>query len=366
MKAFVTGGTGFIGGRLVERLLERGDQVTALVRTEQAAEKLRARGAEPALGDIRERESMRAAMAGCDVVFHTAGWYQFGAKDRQSAEAVNVQGTRNVLSLAHELGAPRIVYTSTVAIYGDTRGRVIDETTPAEGGPFATEYDRTKWLAHLEAQALIEQGAPVIIVQPGAVYGPGDHSNVGAAMEWFLRGYFPIFPAPNIALAFAYIDDVVEGHILAAERGRPGESYILTGPAATLRQVVELCARITGRPAPVAYLPPALVKPVAPALDLLERWVELPALLSAETMRISDFHYLARSDKARRELGWQPRSLEEGMRQTLAALEQATAAPPPEEIARRFQVGKIAAASLAGLLALRMTRRMRRRRRGRR
>lgn len=357
MKAFVTGGTGFIGSHLIDRLLERGDQVTALVRSEKDAEAMRAQGVTPVLGDIRDRESMRAGMAGSDVVFHTAAWYKIGAKDWQAAEEINVQGTRNVVSLAQALGVPRIVYTSTVAIYGNTRGQVLDETSPAPEGPFDTEYDRTKWRAHfMAAVPLIEQGAPVIIVQPGAVYGPGDRSSLAEMMEWFYRGWFPIFPAPEMALQFAYIDDIVEGHILAAERGQPGESYILAGPPATMRQMVALWAKITGRPAPLLYAPPALVKRSAPLLGLLGRFFDLPTLLSAESARISGSTYLASAEKARRALGWNPRPIEEGMRQTFAELGKTVDAPAPEAIERRFQTGKILAAMAAGILVMQVMR----------
>lgn len=363
MKAFVTGGTGFIGGHLIRRLLERGDQVTALVRSERDVERMRALGAIPVIGDIRDRESMRACMAGSDVVFHAAAWYKVGAKDSHLAEEINVMGTRNVLSLAHELGVPRIVYTSSIAVYGDTHGRTVDENTPAPGGPFDTEYDRTKWQAHFQAAVpLIEQGAPVIIVQPGAVYGPGDKSSFGQMMEWFYRGYFPIFPAPELALQFAHVDDVVEGHILSAERGKPGESYILAGPPSTMREVVGLWSRITGRPEPMLYVPFALVKPTAGLMGLLGKYVDLPELLSEEAIRISGSTYLGSAEKARRELGWQPRSIEEGMRQTLSAMGETVSAPAPEEIGRRFQRGKIAAIALAAMVVLRSTRRRRHRR----
>lgn len=362
MKVFVTGGTGFIGRHLIDRLLSRGDDVTALVRSEDAAAALRARGVNAVIGDVRKPETMREAMAGSDAVFHTAAWYKIGAKDWQQAEEINVQGTKNVLSLAHELGVPRIVYTSTIALYGDTRGRVVDETTTAPNGPFATEYDRTKWRAHyLAALPLIEQGAPVIIVQPGAVYGPGDRSSVAQMMEWFYKGYFPIFPGPELRLHYAHVDDVVEGHLLALERGKPGESYILAGPAVSMRELIELWSKISGRPEPLLYVPPGLVKPLAPLMGLLNRTFNLPDLLSEETVRICDFHYVVSSDKARRELGWQARPLEEGMRQTLAALDRTLDAPQPQVIAQRFKAGKIAALSLLGLLAVRALRRRRKR-----
>jgi len=196
----------------------------------------------------------------------------------------------------------------------------------------------------------IDQGAPVIIVQPGAVYGPGDRSSLGQMMEWFYRGYFPFFPAPELSFQFAYIEDVVDGHILAAERGRIGETYILAGPAASLRQLVKLWAGITGRPEPLLYIPPVLLKPSAPLMGLFGRFIDLPEQFSEEALRIIDFQYLASGEKARRELGWQPRSLEEGMRQTLAFLADTIQAPDPQEIGRRFQVVKIGAASLAAML----------------
>lgn len=340
MKAFVTGGTGFIGSYLIRRLVQKGYQVSALVRSPQDAAAFEASGVRAVIGDIRERESLRAGMTGSDVVFHAAAWYKIGAKDWQTAEAINVEGTRNVLSLAHELGVARIVYTSTVAVFGDTRGIVASETSPAPGEPFLTEYDRTKWRAHfLAAVPLMAQGAPVIIVMPGAVYGPGDGSQMGQMLEWFYRGRFPLFPAPDLSITLAHVEDIVEGHILAAERGRPGESYILAGPTFNMRQVVELWAEISGRPAPLLYLPPALVKPFAPLMAWLNRFVALPELLSAEAIKMTGASYLARSDKARQELGWQTRPVVDGLQATLAHLDQTLPALPPEQIRRRFVGG---------------------------
>lgn len=336
MKAFVTGATGFIGGRLARRLLQKGYEVTALVRSEHDAQTLQAAGIKPVLGDIRNRESMRAGMQGSDVVFHTAAWYKIGSPDWRLAEEINVQGTRNVIGLAHELGIPKIIYTSTVAVFGDTRGQVVDESYQNPGEPFLSEYDRTKWKAHFEATVpLIEQGAPVIIVMPGAVYGPGDHSQAGEMMVWFLRGRFPVFPAPNLRLTFAHVDDIVEGHLLAAEKGLPGESYILAGPVYAMKDMVNLWARISGRPAPLLFLPPALVKPFAPLMGWVSTFLPLPNLLQQEAVAMVNATYTARSDKAQQELGWQVRSVEEGMRETLAALSQTITAPPPETIRRQ-------------------------------
>jgi dihydroflavonol-4-reductase len=348
MKAFVTGGTGFIGGHLVRRLVQRGDQVVALVRSPHSAAALEAAGVTTVLGDVRERESMRAGMTGCDMVFHAAAWFKTGAKDWQTAEEINVTGTRNVLSLAHELGVPRIVYTSTIAVFGDTHGALSSETSPAPGEPFLTEYDRTKWRAHFEvALPLIQQGAPVIIVMPGAVIGPGDNSQMGVMMEWFYRGRFPLFPAPEMSVCFAHVDDIVEGHILAAECGKVGESYILTGPCMKMRQAVELWAEVTGRPAPLLHLPPGLVKPFGPLMSLAGRYLAIPDMFSEEGARVADASYLARSDKARAELGWQARPLVDALQATFDSMAQTIPAPPAEIIRRRYQAGTILSLGLA-------------------
>ena len=251
MKAFVTGGSGFIGGHVVRKLLERGYEVTALVRSGKRAG-LQAAGARVVAGDIGEQPSMRAGMLGNDVVFHLAGWYKIGSRNPREGEIVNVEGTRNVLELAHELGIPKIIYTSTVAVFGDTHGQMRNETYRYDG-PFLTEYDRTKWLAHYEvAVPLIRAGAPIVIVMPGGVYGPGDTSVISELMERFYRHRLPLIPGPETALTYAHVEDIAEGHVLAAERGVVGESYILAGRALALGPTVNLWARILHHPRPPA------------------------------------------------------------------------------------------------------------------
>ena len=328
MKAFVTGGTGFIGRVVVRKLLARGYRVTALARSESGAAGLRDMGAAVVRGDVTDRESMRAGMSGCDVVFHIAAVYDFSPAGVAQSEAVNVGGTENVLGLAFELGVPRIIYTSTVAVFGDTRGELPDETYYA-GGPFLTEYDRTKWLAHYEvAEALIAQGAPIIIVLPGGVYGPGDTSWLADMMRLYHRGLLPILPGPESVITFAFVDDVAEGHILAAEKGRVGESYILAGPAVPLGEMVDFWAQLTGKRPPAARLPSRLISPLAPAAARLQPALSLPQLFAEDMVRMLGVSYAGRADKARAELGWRPRPLQTGMLDTfewIAATEPADA-----------------------------------------
>ncbi len=316
MKAFVTGGTGFIGRVVVRKLLARGYRVTALARSESGAAGLRDMGAAVVRGDVTDRESMRAGMNGCDVVFHIAAVYDFSPAGMAQSEAVNVGGTENVLGLAFELGVPRIIYTSTVAVFGDTRGELPDETYYA-GGPFLTEYDRTKWLAHYEvAEALIAQGAPIIIVLPGGVYGPGDTSWLADMMRLYHRGLLPILPGPESVITFAYVDDVAEGHILAAEKGRLGECYILAGPAVPIGEMVDFWAQLTGKRPPVARIPARAARRLAPLAGRAQSALSLPQAFSGELMRTMGASYAARSDKARVELGWRPRPIQAGMLET--------------------------------------------------
>jgi nucleoside-diphosphate-sugar epimerase len=289
---------------------------------------------------------MVEAMRGSDVVFHLAGWYQVGSDDWMQAEATNVAGTRNVLGLAHELGVPRIVYTSSVVVFGDTRDELADETF-VPSGRFATEYDRTKWLAHYKvALPLIAQGAPIIIVQPGVVYGPGDHSLIGVLMRWFFQGKLRLIPAPGFTVTYAHVEDVAEGHILAAEKGRIGESYVIAGPAVPLGEIVDFWAQLTARSAPLLRIPAALIVPFAPLAGLVDNLVSLPEPLKEETIRMLGTNYAARADKARAELGWRTRSLQEGMSETFRWLAQ-TAPPESPPVERRRQL--IAGVALLGV-----------------
>jgi nucleoside-diphosphate-sugar epimerase len=259
-------------------------------------------------------------MRGSQVVFHVAGWYVLGSRDKRAGEMINVDGTRHVLSLACELEVPKIIYTSTVAVFGDTRGRLVDETyqMPADQD-FLTEYDRTKWMAHYEAALpMIEKGAPIIIVLPGAVYGPGDQSLVGEMMSRFYSGRlpFPFLPGPELTLTFAHVDDIAEGHILAAEKGNPGESYILAGPALPMGEIVKIWSRVTGKPEPILHIPARFLKPFAPVMEIASQVLPIPELFSRDSLAILDASYVASPEKARDQLGWNTRPVEEGMHQT--------------------------------------------------
>jgi nucleoside-diphosphate-sugar epimerase len=259
--------------------------------------------------------TLRAGMRGADGMFHLAAWYRLGApRARPLAEAVNIEGTRHVLDVMRELGIARGVYTSSLAVFSDTHGALVDESYRFDG-PHLSLYDDTKWRAHYEvALPAIAQGLPLIIVQPGVVYGPGDTSAVRSIFVNHLRRRLPFVPA-GTASCWGHVDDTAHAHIEAMERGRTGESYIIAGPAHSLRDAVRAAARASGRPAPIAGIPPALLRGLARVMDGVETLVPLPEGLSGETLRVAaGVTYLGSSAKAAHELGFAPRPLDEGMR----------------------------------------------------
>ena len=319
VKAFITGATGFIGGWVARQLLERGYSIVCLVRSPDSAasRRLDAQGATLVQGDIIDAETMREAMAPADIVFHIAGLYRVGVADRSPAIPVNVQGTRTVLELAHQLGIPNIVYTSAAAVLGNTRGRIVDEAYH-RAAPFVAEYTRTKTMAYEIAQELVAQGAPIRIVMPGGVYGPGDHSVLAQFLRAYLQGMLPIVVGADSGMTLAHVEDVATGHILAAERGRSGSSYILAGPSLTYGEMLSLVAKLAHR------RPPLLISswPI-PALINLSRFAHqffaLAPVLHPETLRgMNRVTFWVSSDRAHRELGWQGRSLAEGLAETVA------------------------------------------------
>lgn len=317
MKAFVTGGSGFIGRHLIRQLVDKGYEVHALARSAESMAMVRSLGALPVPGDIHDVESMRPAMQGSDVLFHAAAWFKFGGPDGINAEVTNVSGTRKVLRLAHDLGIPKIIYVSSIAVFGNTKGHLADENY-FNAGPFPTEYERTKWLAHYKvAIPLIEKGAPIIIAMPGGVYGPGDTNIIAQQMRLFFRG-LPLIPAPETTLTFAHVDDVAAGLILLAEKGRIGESYILAGPAVPLGELVEFWAYLTGKPAPALRVPAGILKSLSPLFGVLQPALNLPSVFAQETVSALGGTFIASSQKARTELGWQTRPLQNGMLETFA------------------------------------------------
>jgi nucleoside-diphosphate-sugar epimerase len=331
MRYFMTGATGFLGGRLALQLRQAGHEVVALVRDPAKGAALAAAGVELHAGDVTDRASLVAPMRGADGVFHLAAWYKIGAKDPSPAYAINVEGTRNVLATMRDLGIPKGVYTSTIAIFSDTHGVLVDESYRHDG-PFLSVYDETKWRAHYEvALPLIAQGLPLVVVLPGLIYGPGDQGPSHAAWVEYLTGRMPLVPK-RTGFSWGHVDDEARGHVLAMERGRPGESYILAGPPHTLLEALEMAAAITGIKVPRLRLGPAAMRAMAVLMQGVGAVAPLPDHLCAEAIRVvAGVTYQASNAKARRELGFDPRPLAAGLPETLRwEMEQLGAEKRPE------------------------------------
>lgn len=318
MKVFLTGGTGFIGSHTAKRLRERGDGVVALVRTPSKAGQLEALGCDLIPGDLGDQDAMRAGMSDCQAVIHAAAAYEVAVqKSRHPAMyQANVEGTRNVLAAALELGIPRSVYISTIGVFGDTKGKIVDETHPSTGD-FATYYEETKYQAHQIARELIGQGLPLIIVMPGVTYGPNDPSALGQLVDRFVAKKLPALPLPTLGGNYGHVEDIVSGILLALDKGRPGESYILGGEIARQRDFVAKLAENLGRKPPPA-LPTIILKAMAPLGPVIGPLLDLPPNLR-EAVAGDGATFWATHEKAKRELGYNPRGLDQGIEDLLAA-----------------------------------------------
>jgi nucleoside-diphosphate-sugar epimerase len=330
MRYLVTGATGFVGGCVARQLSEAGHEVVAVVRDPNKAAPLAALGVQLVQGDVTDKESMRAAMMGVDGLFHIAGWYKIGVRDKSPAAAVNIDGTRNVLELMEELGIAKGVYTSTLAVNSDTAGRLVDETYRFRG-EHISEYDRTKAKAHEVAEHFMQQGLPLVIVQPGLIYGPGDNGPMHNTIVAFLKRALPLMPQKT-AYSMAHVDDVARAHILAMEKGQSGENYFTCGPVHTFIEVSQLVQEITGVPMPSMTAPPSLLKAFSSVMRVVERVIPVPENYSSEYLRVSaGVTYIGSNAKAKQVLDWVPRPLAEGLPETLHAEMRALGMRQPNE-----------------------------------
>jgi dihydroflavonol-4-reductase len=316
MRVFLTGGTGFIGGTVARQLRDAGHEVIALVREPARAEALRMAGVELVRGDLSSGEVIVEAARGADAAVHAAAIYKVGVlgPEAQRLRRTNVDGTASTLDALIAAGVPRIVYVSTVGIFGNTAGQVVDEQHALAAPPYGSVYEETKVAAHRKAQERIASGAPIVIVQPSAVYGPRDHSEIGDMLRRAAKGSLPALPFGDMGVTLVHVDDVAAGIILAVQRGRIGESYVLSsGDHVRMQDVVAQAASIGGKRPPRLSVPSGLLRAVAPAGRLIGPIAGMPPNIQ-ELLSASDgVTYWARSDKAAAELDYRPRELSVGL-----------------------------------------------------
>ena len=305
MKALVTGGTGFVGSHLVRRLLEHGSEVRCLVRPASRLDNLRDLPVEFAHGDLRDADSLKQAMQGVRVVYHCAADYRLWCKDPREMYASNVNGSRNVMQAALDAGVERVVYTSTVGALGHHGdGRPANEATPVTIDDMIGHYKRSKFLAEEEVRAWAARGLPVVIVNPSTPVGELDikPTPTGKIIVDFLKG--KMFGYVDTGMNLIDVRDCAEGHLLAAERGRAGERYILGGVNLTLKEMFDALAGVTGMASPKMKVPHWVAESYARvenfwSLNLAHREPDVPL----ESVQMSRHKMWFDSAKAVAELG---------------------------------------------------------------
>ena len=320
MRAFITGATGFVGGRLAERLRQRGDEVVCLVRSPEKAKALEAAGCTLVRGDLKDAEAIRKGTEGCDAVFHVAADYRVGLRpsSQDSMTDTNVGGTTRVLDAAAATPTvKKVVYVSSLVVNGNTRGKVVDETYVHPGDGHTSHYEKTKLEAHEVAERKAAEGVPVVIVQPGSIYGKGDTSVTGGIIEQAARGKLPMVSFADMGLTMVHVDDVIDGILAAYEKGRPGESYHLGGERVTMRQLVDAAAEAGGNKPPRINMPAILVKASVPIAPLVTKAMGLPPNLKELISSSDGVTFWGSHDKAAAELGYAPRDLKTGLQQTV-------------------------------------------------
>jgi len=304
MKAFVTGGTGFIGANLIRLLLTEGYQVKALVRPNSPLNNLQGLPVEIVTGDLLDRD-LAEKMRSCSVLFHVAALYSLWQKDSQSLYQTNVLGTRNILAAAEKAGIERLVYTSSVAAIGTSKlkGEIVNEAHQSPVEDLISDYKKSKYWAEQEALAAVKRGQDIVIVNPSTPIGPWDlkPTPTGEIILRFLQKRMPAYV--ETGLNFIDVRDVAKGHLLALERGEKGARYILGNQNLTLKEFLELLAEVTGEKAPQITLPIWLPLTVA-WLDeyILSRLGKIPSIpLAGVQMSRQPMYY--DPSKARHELG---------------------------------------------------------------
>lgn len=310
MRALVTGTSGFVGSAVARRLAADGHDIRVLMRPTSDRRNLDGMQVEIVEGDLAESQSLKAAVHGCDAVFHVAADYRLWVPDGgASMYRANVDGSRDLIRAACDAGVGRIVYTSSVAVLYPLPGtEIADETAKATVGDMVSHYKKSKFLAEEAVMQLVrEESAPVVIVNPSAPFGPRDikPTPTGRIVLDAAKGRMPAYL--DTGLNAVHVDDVAEGHMLAYDKGEIGERYILGGDNLTLREIIEIVTDYVGRSGPWLKLPRAPLFPVAWTAEMAARITGREPVVTVDALRMAAKHMYYSSDKARAKLGYDPR-----------------------------------------------------------
>lgn len=313
---YLTGATGFIGSRVAQRLLARGERIRILVRSRSKGAPLEKLGAELIEGELADQAVHERGMAGATSAIHLAATYEVGVVDRAAMWRTNVEGTRAFLGALASSGIPRAIHVSTTVALGPSSHH--SEPREAYSGPYHSVYHETKAAAHGLARAAQQNGMPLIIVCPSFVYGPGDAGPAGNFIRDLLGGKLPALLSRPAHFSYVYVEDVVSGIVSALDRGKVGEVYILSGQAAHMNEFAERVAKLGGVRAPVLRFPVPVAKGTGVLLDFVSRLTKLrfPITREGVTTTASD-RWLHGHERATRELGYVARSLDDGLAETI-------------------------------------------------
>lgn len=311
----VTGATGFVGWHVARALLNRGVPLRVLARDARRVHELE--GVDVFVGDLRNRDSLLPAVAGCATVYHVAADYRLWARDSREMYASNVDGTRNLLEVSRHAGVERFVYTSTVGCIGMPRGQLGDEDMPVSLDEMTGAYKRSKFRAEQVAREYAASGFPVLIVNPTAPVGERDAkpTPTGKIIIDFLRGAMPAYVATGLNLVD--VRDVAEGHVRACERGRAGERYVLGCRNMTLREIFEALESISGVPAPRMRIPYPVAYAAGAASSAWARLTGVQPRVPLDGVRMARKKMFVRHDKAQRELGFAPSPVEGALKRAV-------------------------------------------------
>ncbi|MBZ5508992.1 MAG: NAD-dependent epimerase/dehydratase family protein [Acidobacteriia bacterium] len=319
MKAFITGATGFVGSHVARALAVRGAELRLLVRSTSRTDNIADLRAEVATGDLRDPESLKKAMAGCDFVFHVAADYRLWVRDPEQMYRSNVEGTRAIIRAAQETGVRRVIYTSSVATMGFTRdGHIAREDSPVSIRDMVGHYKRSKFMAEQIALEAGQNGANVVVVNPTTPIGEYDikPTPTGRIVVDFLKRKFPAYV--DTGLNLADVKEVARGHLLAMEKARPGERYILGGQNLTLKQILDKLAGLTGLPSPTMKVPHA----VAMGFAVFDQFFTGTIMgkeprATIDAVKMGRKKMFASSAKAEHELGYKVLPVENALRRAI-------------------------------------------------
>jgi nucleoside-diphosphate-sugar epimerase len=320
MRVFVTGSTGFIGSRLVAKLAREEHLVHALYRSEKKIPPGLSCNIKLFKGDLTDKESLEKAIQGCEAVIHMAAFAGVWHRDEREIYRLNVDSTRTILEIAAKSGVKRCLVTSTAGVFGPSENNILSENSPGPAGYF-TPYERSKALMEKEVGKLVQSGQDIVMVNPTRLYGPGplnDANSVTRLVKMYCEGKWHILPGNGESVGnYVYVDDVVDGHLLALEKGHSGERYILGGENVSYKDFFLLIDKLTGRHHWLVKFPLPFMLGAADLMISFARITGIPPMITPELVRKYNHHWKLSTEKAQSELGYHPLSLTQGLAATI-------------------------------------------------